>query len=460
MARDYDLTPRPVAPVATKYRRIQTQLPVPETIPVLEALRKYEPLAMGGQPPIVWDRAENFQVFDAYGNAWIDWSSGVLITNAGHGRKEIVDAIVAQAQHGLLTNYCFPSAIRAQLVQRLSELMPEPLKKVFLLTVGSETVECAIKLSRTYGAKIGGKSKHVIVSFEKAFHGRTLGSQQAGGIPVLKEWIVNVDPGFVQVPFPDGFRTADTSFEFFLNSLKMKGVTPERVAGVILETYQGGSASFAPVQYMKQMREWCDRHKIILTCDEVQAGFGRTGAMWGFEHYGIVPDLTTWGKGISSSLPLAAVIGRPDVMDLHPAGSMTSTHTGNPICCAAALASIDLVVKERLWENAAKMGEILFARLHAMKPRYPMIGCVDGKGLVAGVAIVKPGTLDPDADLTWDIVWESIKRGVLMFSPVGFGGGTVKICPPLTITEEALVESLDTFEEAFEAAVAGRKGME
>ena len=124
--------------------------------------------------------------------------------------------------------------------------------------------------------------------------------------------------------------------------------------------------------------------------------------MWGFEHYGIVPDLTTWGKGISSSLPLAAVIGRPDVMDLHPAGSMTSTHTGNPICCAAALASIDLVMKERLWENAAKMGDLLHARLHALKPRYPMIGCVDGKGLVAGVAIVKPGTLDPDADLTWD----------------------------------------------------------
>ena len=259
MARDYDLTPRPVAPVATKYRRIQTQLPVPESIPILEALRKYEPIAMGGQPPVVWDRAENFQVFDAYGNAWIDWSSGVLITNAGHGRKEIIDAIVAQAQHGLLTNYCFPSAIRAQLVQRLSELMPEPLKKVFLLTVGSETVECAIKLARTYGAKVGGKSKHVIISFEKAFHGRTLGSQQAGGIPALKEWIVNVDPGFVQVPFPDGFRTADTSFDFFLNSLKMKGVTPERTAGVMLETYQGGSASFAPVEYMRRMREWCDK---------------------------------------------------------------------------------------------------------------------------------------------------------------------------------------------------------
>ena len=456
MARDFDLTPRTVAPVATKYRRIQTQLPVPESLPVLEALRKFEPIAMGGQPPIVWDRAENFQVFDAYGNAWIDWSSGVLITNAGHGRQEIVDAIVKQANHKLLTNYCFPSAIRAQLVERLADLMPEPLKKVFLLTVGSETVECAIKLSRTFGTKVGGKSKHVIVSYEKAFHGRTLGSQQAGGIPALKEWIVNIDAGFVQVPFPDGFRTEDTSFEFFLNTLRMKGISPDNVAGVILETYQGGSASFAPVAYMQKMREWTERHKVILTCDEVQAGFGRTGTMWGFEHYGIVPDLTTWGKGISSSLPVAAVIGRPDIMDLHPAGSMTSTHTGNPICCAAALASINLILKEGLAENAAKMGELLHARLHAMKPRYPMIGCVDGKGLVAGVAIVIPGTKDPDADLTFEIIWESIKRGIMMFAPVGYGGGTVKICPPLTIDEEALNESLDAFEEAFEAAVNNR----
>ncbi len=456
MAREFELIPRETAPVSTKYRRIQTQLPVPESIPVLEALRKYEPIAMGGQPPVVWDRAQNFQVFDAYGNAWIDWSSGVLITNAGHGRQEIIDAITAQANHGLLTNYCFPSAIRAQLVQRLSEMMPEPLKKVFLLTVGSETVECAIKLSRTHGTKVGGRGKHVIVSYEKAFHGRTLGSQQAGGIPSLKDWIVNLDAGFVQVPFPDGYRTEDNSFEFFLKTLREKGVEPANVAGVILETYQGGSAAFAPVEYMQKLRAWCDGNKAVLTCDEVQAGFGRTGKMWGFEHYGIVPDLTTWGKGISSSLPLAAVIGRPDIMDLHPAGSMTSTHTGNPVCCAAALASIDLVVKEGLAENAARMGAILHHRLHAMKARHQQFGCVDGKGLVAGVAIVKPGSKEPDADLTWDIIWETIKRGVMMFSPVGFGGGTVKICPPLTINEEALNESLDAFEEAVAAALAAR----
>ena len=242
--------------------------------------------------------------------------------------------------------------------------MPEPLKKVFLLTTGSEAVECAIKLCRTNGVKVGGRSKHVIVSFDKSFHGRTLGSQQAGGIPALKEWIVNLDQGFVQVPFPDGFRTPDTSFDFFQKSLQDAGVEAPQIAGVILETYQGGSAAFAPPEYMKALRAWCDAHKALLVCDEVQAGFGRTGKLWGFEHYGIVPDLTTWGKGISSSMPLSAVIGRPDVMDLHPPGSMTSTHTGNPICCAATLASIDIILNEDLAGNAARMGAILHSELN------------------------------------------------------------------------------------------------
>src|SRR3954471_1554800 len=224
MARENSLTPRAVPRVETKYRRIVTDLPSPDSLEILDKLQTFEPVAMRGQPPIVWDHAEGFQVFDASGNCWIDWSSGVLITNAGHGRQEIIDAIVRQAQSKLLTNYCFPSEIRAELVERLASLFPEPLKKVFLLTTGSETVECAIKLCRTHGVRAGGRAKNVIVSFDKAFHGRTLGSQQAGGIPALKEWIVNMDKGFVQVQFPDGFRTPDTSFDFFQKQLQDQGV--------------------------------------------------------------------------------------------------------------------------------------------------------------------------------------------------------------------------------------------
>src|SRR6202035_4744571 len=178
MARVYDLTPKRVRRVETQFRRIVTDFPAPESIPILQKLEAYEPVAMRGQPPVVWDHAEGFQVYDAWGNQWIDWSSGVLIANAGHGRREIADAIIRQASSKLLTNYCFPSDIRSRLVARLAALLPEPLKKVFLLTTWSETMECAIKLCRTNGVKIGGRAKHVIVSYDNAFHGRTLGSQQ------------------------------------------------------------------------------------------------------------------------------------------------------------------------------------------------------------------------------------------------------------------------------------------
>lgn len=411
---------------------------------------------MRGQPPVVWNRAEGFQVYDAWGNQWIDWSSGVLIANVGHGRAEVAEAVARQASSRLLTNYCFPSEIRSRLVEKLANLLPDPLKKVFLLTTGSEAVECAIKLCRSYGVKLGGRKKHVIVSFDKAFHGRTLGSQQAGGIPGLKEWIVNLDPGFAQVPFPDGFRTPDTSFEVFERSLQESKVEPQTVAGVILETYQGGSAAFAPPAYMQALRQWCTGHKALLVCDEVQAGFGRTGKLWGFEHYGIVPDLAVFGKGISSSLPLAAVAGRADVMDLHAPGSMTSTHTGNPVCCAAALASIELLLRENLVENSRRLGALLHEKLSLLRLRFPQIGKVDGKGLVAGLACVVPGTKEPDADLAFEVVLRSMQKGLLMFSPVGYGGGTVKISPPLVITEEALLESISVLEEALSEAIKAK----
>jgi 4-aminobutyrate aminotransferase-like enzyme len=307
--------------------------------------------------------------------------------------------------------------------------------------------------------RAGGRSKNVIVTFEKAFHGRTLGAQQAGGTPALKDWIVNLDPGFAQVPFPDGFRTPDTSFGYFERCLAEAGVEPNNVAGVMLETYQGGSASFAPPEYMRALRAWCDRRQALLVCDEVQAGFGRTGTLWGFEHYGIVPDLACFGKGITSSLPLAAVAGRPDIMDLHPAGSMTSTHTGNPICCAAALASIDLVIEEDLAGNAHRTGDVMLRKLHELRTRFPQIGCVDGKGLVAGLHCVRPGSMEPDGDLAFDVVRRSIEKGVLMFSPVGYGGGTVKISPPLVITEEAVLESVAVLEEAFAEATVEREAL-
>jgi 4-aminobutyrate aminotransferase / (S)-3-amino-2-methylpropionate transaminase / 5-aminovalerate transaminase len=451
-----NLLPRDVPRLETHFRRIVTPLPVPESISIFEELSRTEPRAMTGQPPVVWHRAEGFQVYDRWGNCWIDWSSGVLIANAGHGRKEIADAIAQQAQSHLLTTFSFANEPRARLTARLVEILPEPLKKVFLFSTGSEAIECAVKLCRTFGVKTGGRSKHVIVSFEKSFHGRTLGAQQAGGIPELKEWIVNPDPGFVQVPFPDGFRSRDTSFEGFERALRERGIEPQTVAGVVMETYQGGSSALAPPEYVRSLRQWCSGKKALLVCDEIQAGFGRTGTLWGFEQYGIVPDLAVFGKGISGSLPLSAVTGRPDVLDMNPPLSMTSSHAGNPVCCAAALASIDLILKENLAERAAEMGVILFRRLHALAARHKQIGCVAGKGLVAGLACLIPGTTEPDSALAFDVVRRAMEKGVLMFAPVGFGMATVKICPPLVIPQDALEESCEALDEAFAEAVRER----
>jgi 4-aminobutyrate aminotransferase/diaminobutyrate-pyruvate transaminase/4-aminobutyrate aminotransferase/(S)-3-amino-2-methylpropionate transaminase len=451
----FDLVPHRVPPIDTKYRRIVTPIPVPESIPILQRLRQFEPLSMSGQPLVLWDRAEGIQVYDRWGNMWLDWSSGVLVTNAGHGHPAIRRAILDEVNHGLLHNYCFPSEVRAQTVEALARVAPEGLGKVFLLTTGAEACECAIKLARTHGLHVGGKKKIGIVTFHNAFHGRTLGAQMAGGIPALKEWIVNLDPDMVQVPFPDGFRCPDTSFDLFLKSLAEQGVTPDRVAGVMTETYQGGNASFAPPEYMQKLRAWCDEHRALLIFDEVQAGFGRTGTYWGFEHYGVLPDLVCCGKGISSGLPISAVIGRPEIMDLYPPGSMTSTHTGNPICAAAVLANLRVIEEEKLVERARAMGEILQSELRRVAGKFPEhVGTVHGKGMVASLHMVKPGGIEPNSELAADIVRRSVEKGLLMFAPVGYRGASVKVAPPLCMDEEPLRESIAVLEEAIAEAVS------
>jgi 4-aminobutyrate aminotransferase-like enzyme len=409
---------------------------------------------MSGQPPVVWDRAAGVQVHDAHGNTWLDWSSGVLVTNAGHGHPAIAAALRDQCDRGLLHNYCFPSEVRSVLAQRLVALAPHGIEKCFLLTTGSEATECCLKLARSWGRTVGGDRKIGIVAFLQGFHGRTMGAQQMGPLGDGHSWIVNLDPGIHRVPFPDGYRVTDTSFAGFLRALGAAGIEQASVAGVMVETYQGAGPDFLPVEYAQALRRWCDTAGALLIFDEVQAGFGRCGTFWGFEHYGVIPDLIACGKGITSSLPLSAVLGTTDVMDLYPPGSMTSTHSGNPICCRAALASIEAILSEGLVDNAARMESVLMPGLQAIQARHPdVIGCVHGKGLVAGMQIVEPGTKDPDADLAHRIVDESFRSGLLLFAPVGVGGACVKIAPPLCITEAAILDGLAALSAATEHAV-------
>jgi 4-aminobutyrate aminotransferase-like enzyme len=260
---------------------------------------------------------------------------------------------------------------------------------------------------------------------------------------------VNLDPAIVNVPFPDGYWQEDTSFDTFLFAIARAGLKPEEMAGVMMESYQGVGPDFAPVEYVRRLDEWRRQHGVVLIFDEVQAGFGRTGKFWGFEHYGVTPDLICCGKGISSSLPISAVIGRSEIMDQFGPGSMTSTHTGNPVCSAAALASVRKIVNENLTGNAARLEPVLLEGLKRIQRRRPeVVGRVTARGLVAGLQMTKPGRKEPDADLAHAIVERCFHRGLLLFAPVGAWGQTVKIAPPLTTNEEALQEGLGVLEEA------------
>ncbi len=464
MAKSFSMEPVKVKRVETPNRRICTDIPAPGSMPVVEKLRKFEPRSMSGQPLVVWDRAKGYNVYDKFGNKWIDFSSGVLVANAGHSNPEVKKAALSMIEHGLMHNYCFPSEVRSELTEKLVEISPEPFEKVFLLTTGSEACECAIKLARTYGQESGGKKKIKIITFDDDFHGRTMGSQMAGGSPASKEWIVNLDPDMNQVPFPNAYKYewADESrdgysdekcFETWKGYLDGQGITPDTIAAFMPETFQGGWAQFMPVGFVKRLRKFCDDNDILLIFDEVQAGFGRSGKLYSFQHYGVKADLACLGKGVSSSLPLSAVIGRKDVMDLYGPNQMTSTHTGNPVCCAAALANINYIMDNNLIDKSAQLGEVLEKRLNEIVEKYgSYIGNCKGKGLVKALVIVKKDSKEIDPDLAHDIVRLSIEKGLLFFAPVG-AGSTIKISPPLVITKDALLEGLDVLDEAMGEAI-------
>jgi len=449
---EYDLTPVDVPAVSTRYRTIRTAIPVPESLPILEELRRSEPRCMQGQPPVVWHHGDAGTVSDAWGNRWIDWSSGVLVTNAGHAHPRIREAVRRIVDQGLLAAYAFPHEGRATLVRMLREISPDPARyRVFLLSTGSEAVESCLKLAKTYALEKHGPRKKHIVGFQNAFHGRTLGAQLAGGMDRLKTWIDCACPTFIQAPFPDGYKNPDTSFDLFLRTLRDRRVAPAEIAGVMSESYQGVGPDFFPAGYAKKLEAFCREHDIVLIMDEVQSGFGRTGRMFCFEHYGIRPDLIACGKGISSSLPLAAVIGREDILGLYPPGSMTSTHSGSPVAVAAAVANLDVIRDERLAERAARLEPALMSGLARVRRRHAsVLGCLRGKGLVAGIQAVKAGTRAPNPDLAFKVNVACLRRGLLMFAPVGVGGECIKIAPPLTVPEDALQESLDVFAEAVE----------
>ena len=445
--------------INTEYRRIVSSIPHPGSIPLFEELSDIEPCSMAGFIPVEWDRAEGFQVWDKYGNQWIDFSSAVVLTNAGHSNPRIGKAIIEQLDKKVWHNYCNPSEIRLRTVKAIDAITPPYLNKVFLLTTGSEAVECAIKLIRMHGRAID-PDKINIISYFNSFHGRTMASQCAGGFPDQQEWMGFVPGGFYHMPFPECARCpwgkdeySNCGRECFEKSIEQLSgkADGKNVAGVITETFQGPTVAFMPDDYAAALREWTNANNALLVFDEIQAGFGRTGKWFGFEHYGVEADLIALGKGMTSCLPMSAVAGRGHIMDIPQHGEMSSTHTGNPLCCASAIANINAIKEDGLIENAIRLGEVAAVCFKDLKRKFPdRIGTINGKGLVWAVYVLKPGTKELDVELASAITTKCMEAGLLMLQT---NRGTLKIAPPLCINEDAFAEGINLIAETLSELV-------
>jgi len=451
----FSLIPTEVPKVNTKYRSIITPLPVPESLPMLTDIDKYESTSMHGQMPVIWDRAEGFQVYDAWGNKWLDFTSTIFVTNSGHGNPLILDALRKVLGKPLLHTYTYCSKERAEYLKYLIENTPSQFEKAFLLSAGTEATECALKLMRMNGWKKG-KKRPGIIAFEGNWHGRTVGAQMMGYNPSQKEWIGYLDPNIFHLPFPYPWRdeAINDPEGYFARSvealLKEKGLSPDTdLCGFMLETYQGWGAIFYPPEFVQAIERFAKKYGMLLAFDEMQAGFGRTGKLFGYMHYGVEPDIICCGKGASSSLPLSIVLGIREIMDLPEIGSMSSTHSANPMVCAAGKANLESLLEEGLIENSRDLGEIFLTRLNEIKSRFPeYISCVSGKGLVAALIF-----LDPKNISLCDIICESaMRRGLLV---VHTGRESIKLAPPLTITKDALLEGLQVLEETIAACITG-----
>ena len=453
---EFAMEPQPTTPVKTRFRTVATAIPVPDSLPILARLDKVESRSMHGQMPIVWDRAKDFQVFDRWGNCWIDFTSTIFVANAGHARDEILEAIRGTLDKELLHTYSYATEVRADFLDALIAKTPANFEKAYLVSAGTEATETMLKLVRLH-AQANGKRRPGVISFDGSYHGRTVGAAQVSGNADQRAWMAFDDPNIFRLPFPYPWdaqgNTVNTSpeqmFDDHLTALSDAGIDlAQDIGGILFESYLGWSAAFFPEKYVQLWRDAADKHGFLITFDEIQSGFGRTGKLFAYERYGVVPDMIACGKGISSSLPLAAVLGRADIMDLPDVGSMSSTHSANPACCAAGLANLKAICDGGLVEESARKGRLLHDRLNALRDRHPArIRQIAGDGMVAALIFYDPNTGKPETHLPSIICERALRQGLLL---VHTGRESIKIGPPLTIPDDALAEGLDVLEEIIE----------
>ncbi|CAN1513826.1 GabT 4-aminobutyrate aminotransferase and related aminotransferases [Methylophilaceae bacterium] len=446
----FSRTSKSVPFVKTQYRTIQTSIPAPGTDEILKSLDRLESRSMHGQLPIIWNHAKDFSIFDGAGNCWIDFTSTIFVANVGHSNPAVIAAIKNVLNKPILSCYAYGNEIRAKYLEKLISFAGKPFEKAFLLSAGTEATEAALKLMRMNGQKQK-KRRRGIICIEGNWHGRTLGAQMMSSNLAQREWIGYQDADIHHISFPYPWALKGQTSQSFLNEELNKLISAgidlqQDICGFMLETFQGWGAVFYPVEFVQCIEKLCRKNEILLAFDEMQAGFGRTGKAFGFEHYNVIPDLICCGKGMGGGLSLSAVLGRAEIMDLPEIGNMSSTHSANPLVCSVGLAVIDEIEKNMLIDEAARKGTLLFNALTNLQDSYPnYIDGILGRGLIYAMLFRHPTTGMPNALFASRVAELCMQKGLLV---VHTGRESIKIGPPLTISDEALMEGVSVLGES------------
>ena len=434
--------------------QLLTEIPGPRSREILARKENAVVAAMTVQAPLVADSALGTVVTDVDGNRLLDLTGGIGCLAVGHSHPHVVEAVQQQAARFLHTDFAVvPYEIYATVAERLVAAAPfsGPARAVFFNS-GAEAIENAVKIARQ------ATKRPAVIAFEGGFHGRTLlALTMTSKANPYKVGLGPLAPAVYHLPFAQDYRgpsSAEALAE--LERALVTVVAPSEVAAIVVEPIQGeGGFVPAPMEFLQGLRRICDKYGIVFVADEVQTGFGRTGAMFAIEHYDVEPDLVVVAKSLASGLPLSGVLGKAEIMDAAKEGSIGGTYCGNPLGLAAANAVFDVIESEKLIERAKALGEVLLKRMKAWQERFDAIGDVRGKGSMLAIELVQSReTKEPAPDLATRVIEESLQRGLLLLK-AGLYGNCVRVLTPLVITDDELNEALDVWEEALSAALAG-----
>jgi 4-aminobutyrate aminotransferase/(S)-3-amino-2-methylpropionate transaminase len=430
-----------------------TEVPGPKARAILQRQKKYLFFDLPTPLPIVWDSAEGSIVTDVDGNRYIDFSSGVLVMNAGHSHPLINEELTKQVGK-VIHSYFAPTEPLVRGLEALASILPPTHQKILPVTTGAEAVEAAVKIARAY------TKKTEVLTFFGGFHGRSYLTMAMGGLIGVKKGFGPMPTGHLHAPYPYCYRCPfglerENCGIHCLSYLEdvLISTSCGDLAALVIEPYQGSSGVIIPPkEFVEGLRDFCDRHGMLLIFDEVQSSFGRTGKNFAFQHFSYVPDIICVGKGIANGIPTSAVIVREDISEALRSISWTSTFAANPLSWASVAASIDVLVEENLAEKAVRIGEYTHERLKDMKEKYSLIGDVRVMGLAIGIEFVKNrDNKEPAQNETMKIFMEATSSGMVLIPPIGVYGNVLRVAPPLSTPESLMDIGLSILEKSIKS---------